>query len=221
MARGVFLTRFRASLDRVVIGLLIVGAAACRGDRAAVPCRPSLIGARTQDDRHSAHVRWPLGETMAYAHITVAICQDSTMSIDAVAAALGGKKVLRTEVHSEFDLATVAMEGLAAEAAAKIVENGLLRPEELYKLVIPRRTFDRRLESHQPLTVVESDRLLRAARVIVRAIEALGSAEKASNWLRTANRALRGEIPMSMLETDYGARMVERILGRIEHGVYS
>jgi putative toxin-antitoxin system antitoxin component (TIGR02293 family) len=143
------------------------------------------------------------------------------MSVEAVAAALGGTKILRTEVHSEFDLAMIAMKGLAAEAAVAIVESGLLRAEELYELVIPRRTFDRRLEAHQRLTVVESDRLLRAARVIVRAIEALGNGEKASKWLRTANRALRGEVPMSLLETDVGARMVERILGRIEHGVYS
>lgn len=143
------------------------------------------------------------------------------MSVEAIAAALGGPKVLRAEVHSEFDLAALAMEGLAAEAASKIIESGLLAPDELYELVIPRRTFDRRLETHQPLTVVESDRLLRAARVIVRAIEALGSADKASKWLRTANRSLRGEVPLSLLETDLGARMVERVLGRIEHGVYS
>lgn len=143
------------------------------------------------------------------------------MSAEAVAAVLGGAKVLRTEVHSEFDLATAAMKGLAAEAATELLEAGLLSPEELYELVIPRRTFDRRLESHQPLTVVESDRLLRAARVIVRAIEALGSGDKAATWLRTANRSLRGVPPIALLETDLGARMVERILGRIEHGVYS
>src|SRR5436309_9963030 len=53
-------------------------------------------------------------------------------------------------------------------SAAKIVENGLLKPEELYELVIPTRTFDRRLESHQRLTVVETDCLSRAARVFVR-----------------------------------------------------
>jgi putative toxin-antitoxin system antitoxin component (TIGR02293 family) len=143
------------------------------------------------------------------------------MSAEAVAAALGGAKVLKTEVHSDFDLAAVAMEGLAAEAANKIVENGLLDADELYQLVIPRRTFDRRVELKQSLTVVESDRLLRAARIIVRAVEALGSREKAAKWMRTANRSLRGSVPLSLLETDIGARMVERTLGRIEHGVYS
>lgn len=143
------------------------------------------------------------------------------MSVQAIAEALGGARVLRTEMHSEFDLATAAMEGLAAEAASKLAESGLLSPDELYELVIPRRTLDRRLETHQRLTVVESDRLLRAARVIVRAIDALDDAAKASRWLRTPNRSLRGKMPLSMLETDLGARMVERVLGRIEHGVYS
>jgi putative toxin-antitoxin system antitoxin component (TIGR02293 family) len=143
------------------------------------------------------------------------------MSVEAVAAALGGSKILETEVHSDFDLASAAKRGISAEAAYAAVASGLLTADELYSLVIPRRTFDRRREEKQPLTVVESDRLLRAVRIAVRAIEALGNEAKAAAWLRTPNRSLRGESPMSLLETDIGARMVERTLGRIEHGVYS
>jgi putative toxin-antitoxin system antitoxin component (TIGR02293 family) len=138
-----------------------------------------------------------------------------------VAEAIGGYAVLRTNVASEFDLAAAAVAGLAPEAARELVERGLLTADELYALVIPRRTFDRRLEAHQPLTVTESDRLLRVTRVLVRAIDALGSAEKARVWMRTPNRALRGTLPLSLLETDIGARLVEDTLGRIEHGVYS
>ena len=143
------------------------------------------------------------------------------MSAAAVAAVLGGASVFKTEVRSEFDLASAAKHGLSAEAAFRAVASGLITADELYALVIPRRTFDRRREENRPLTVVESDRLLRAMRVVVRAIEALGDAAKAETWLRTANRALHGEKPMALLETDIGARMVERTLGRIEHGVYS
>ncbi|MCU0647400.1 MAG: DUF2384 domain-containing protein [Gemmatimonadaceae bacterium] len=143
------------------------------------------------------------------------------MSAEAVAAALGGARVLRTEVRSEFDLAAAASEGIAAEAATGMVERGLLSAAELHALVIPRRTLDRRLELHAPLTVVESDRLLRTARLIVRATEALGDAERGARWLRTPNRSLRGLAPMALLDSDAGARLVERALGRIEHGVYS
>jgi uncharacterized protein (DUF2384 family) len=39
--------------------------------------------------------------------------------------------------------------------------------------------------------------------------------------LRKPNRALKGNRPIDLLESDLGSRMVERALGRIEHGVYS
>jgi putative toxin-antitoxin system antitoxin component (TIGR02293 family) len=143
------------------------------------------------------------------------------MIAEATAAALGGRDVLDADVHSDFDLAAAAMRGLAPQAAAKLVENGLLSPDELYELVIPRRTFDRRISDHQSLTVAESDRVMRIARAIVRAAAAIGDSKKAAAWLRSANRSLRGFTPLAMLETDAGARLVERALGRIEHGVYS
>ena len=143
------------------------------------------------------------------------------MTIAGVAAALGGIASLGSDIHSEFDLANAAMAGLSAESATNLVQSGLLEAGELYELVIPRRTLDRRVEARQPLTVAESDRLLRTTRVIVRAGDALGNSARAAAWLRTPNGALRGRTPLSMLETDLGARMVERTLGRIEQGVHS
>jgi len=139
----------------------------------------------------------------------------------AVARALGGVKVLKAEIQSELDLASAAMDGLPAEAAARVLASGLLSAEELYALVIPRRTLDRRRDEKQPLTIIEADRLLRVVRVVVHAVEALGDADKAKTWLRTPNTALRGETPISLLATDIGARTVERTLGRIEYGVVS
>jgi len=54
-----------------------------------------------------------------------------------------------------------------------------------------------------------------------RAEEVLGTAEKAARWLKKPNRALGGAVPLAQLDTDIGARQVEEILGRIEHGLYS
>jgi putative toxin-antitoxin system antitoxin component (TIGR02293 family) len=45
--------------------------------------------------------------------------------------------------------------------------------------------------------------------------------EKAAQWLKTPNRALRGVRPLDQLDTDPGVREVEDILGRISYGVYS
>jgi putative toxin-antitoxin system antitoxin component (TIGR02293 family) len=63
--------------------------------------------------------------------------------------------------------------------------------------------------------------LARLARLLVRAEEALGDREKAHRWLSTPNRALGGRRPLTLLDNDAGALAVERVLGRIEHGVYS
>ena len=61
----------------------------------------------------------------------------------------------------------------------------------------------------------------RLARLLVRAEEALGDPLKARRWLSKPSRALGGQRPLSLLDSDTGALSVERILGRIEHGVYS
>ena len=143
------------------------------------------------------------------------------MSAATVAAALGGRRTLKADIASEFDLDTAARAGIPATAIAAVADRGLLTLDELYELVIPRRTLERRRDDAQPLTIVESDRLLRVVRVIVRAADAIGDAEKAHRWLRTPNRALRGESPITLLATDIGARLVEQTLGRLEHGVVS
>ena len=75
------------------------------------------------------------------------------------------------------------------------------------------RTLARR--KHQRLlTPMESDRLYRLARITCIAIEVLGSPEKATHWLERPNRALGGEVPLSILDTDIGVRQVEIVLGQ-------
>ena len=63
------------------------------------------------------------------------------------------------------------------------------------------------------------DRVARVTRVTTRAEEALGDASKARRWLRKPNRALQGQRPLDLLDSDAGARVVEQALGRIEHGL--
>ena len=89
------------------------------------------------------------------------------------------------------------------------------------KLGIPQRTLTRRLSQGSNLTSAESDRTVRVARVFAQAVEMIGDRDNAVAWLGTPNRALGGERPFDQLDTDMGARMVEDLLGRIAHGVYS
>jgi putative toxin-antitoxin system antitoxin component (TIGR02293 family) len=143
------------------------------------------------------------------------------MTIEQLAQRLGGRKVLRRAVRSELDLAEAIDEGLSIEALEHVLAAADLDANEAYKLVGSRRTLARKKKSGMKLSANESDRLARVVRLVARAEEALADREKAHRWLRKANRSLGGRRPLDLLSSDAGTHMVERVLGRIEHGVYS
>ena len=102
------------------------------------------------------------------------------------------------------------------------VSKHLARPSHEINAVlgIPPRTFARRKAAKQ-FTPEESDRIYRLARIVQLAIDVLGSDEKARNWLKAPNRALGGEVPFEILDTDVGARQVEAALLRVAYGIFS
>ncbi len=146
------------------------------------------------------------------------------MSFAQVAKKLGGAKVLGPGSRSEGEFIGAVRAGLPVRALDTLLED--LGHEflqgEVFQLVGSARTLQRRrAASKARLSPAESDRLARVARVVVRAEEAFGDPEKGRRWLSRPNRALGGERPLMMLDSDLGALAVERVLGRIEHGVYS
>lgn len=141
------------------------------------------------------------------------------MTAHGVAERLGGERVLKRDVRTDFDLLDAIEGGLPLATVDSVLKGGIIEPDELYDLVIARRTLAHRKEKRQSLTPEQSDRLARVVRVVARAEEAIGDAEKAGRWLRSANRALQGKRPLDLLDSDVGARMVERVLGGIEHGL--
>ena len=138
---------------------------------------------------------------------------------------MGGDDVLEPQfghrLASELDWTDAVEDGLPTEALERAMANGGLSWSEIGELVIPRRTFSHRKEQEQSLTPEESDRLVRLLRVMARAHETFQNAEKAERWLRSSNRALGGRTPLETLQTESGARLVENVLGRNAHGVYS
>lgn len=96
-----------------------------------------------------------------------------------------------------------------------------LTEERLGALVgMSRATLHRRKKSGS-LDRAESDRLVRYARLLSHATAALGGLEGARSWLVAPAIAFHGECPLDFGDTEIGAREVEALLGRIEHGVFS
>ncbi len=134
------------------------------------------------------------------------------------AAIVGGPKMVGVEVRSGFDLARAVRRGLPVGAAQYVLDSGRLTAAEMDKVVLPRKTLANRRKIGA-LTAEQSNRLIRAARLLAGAEETFGSSEKAGLWLRRPTQALAGERPLDLLDTEEGAREVEVVLGRIGHGI--
>ncbi len=87
-------------------------------------------------------------------------------------------------------------------------------------LGMSRATLHRRKKTGV-LDRAESDRLVRYARLMAHAAAALGGVVGARSWLTAPAIAFHGECPLDYADTEIGAREVDALLGRLEHGVFS
>lgn len=141
------------------------------------------------------------------------------MSTHQIVDLLGGAGVLG-KVRNPIEMARLVRQGLPWAAFEALVTALAISQAELAAtLHIRSRTLSRRKDSGK-LEAMESDRLFRLARVFAHAVEVLEATERARDWLESENRALGGQTPFELLDTDAGAREVDDVLGRIEHGIF-
>jgi len=74
------------------------------------------------------------------------------------------------------------------------------------------------LKSDEALDPVASERIDRLAQVAVLAEDVFEDKDVAGAWMATPNDSLGGETPLSLCETELGARQVRRVLHAIEWG---
>jgi putative toxin-antitoxin system antitoxin component (TIGR02293 family) len=142
-------------------------------------------------------------------------------STAAIVEALGGEAAGMGPLRSLQDLESSIREGLPYASLEAAMSSCHLDMREVTAVLhLSPRTQARR-KAEQRLSPDESDRLVRMVRLITQAREVLDDEDRAVAWLRTPNRALGGRVPLALLDTDLGARQVEQVLGRIEHGVFS
>jgi len=112
--------------------------------------------------------------------------------------------------------------GLPYRAFERLQRNTSLSVDLLIDLInIPRRTLTRR-KTDGRFGSNESDRLLRAARLFGKVLQLFeGDRDAAVEWLTTAQTALGGGVPLDLARTELGVQEVERLVGRLEHGVFS
>jgi putative toxin-antitoxin system antitoxin component (TIGR02293 family) len=112
--------------------------------------------------------------------------------------------------------------GFSFKILAKFQKATNLPWTEISRFVaIPQRTLTRR-QSQGKLQADESDRVLRASSIFDMAVDLFeGDTAEARRWLQSPQGALGGEAPLDFASTEVGAREVENLIGRLEHGVFA
>jgi putative toxin-antitoxin system antitoxin component (TIGR02293 family) len=119
------------------------------------------------------------------------------------------------------NLIRVVLAGLPVQELKDLQASLALPMERLGPMLgISKATLQRR-QSEQRLGSAESDRVVRFAKLMGKAVKVMESEEIARKWLNSPQRGLGGVVPLEFAETEVGAREVEDLLGRIEYGVYS
>jgi putative toxin-antitoxin system antitoxin component (TIGR02293 family) len=108
---------------------------------------------------------------------------------------------------------------LPTSSIKRLVALGITR-SEIDANVISSRTLQHRRSRREKLTVEESDRVMRLARLLSQAEEVYGSRERALSWLRRSHPRLRHRTPLEMAKTDTGSRIVEELLVQIDEGMF-
>jgi putative toxin-antitoxin system antitoxin component (TIGR02293 family) len=109
--------------------------------------------------------------------------------------------------------------GVAARVVEEMVEYlGVPKTVVFSLLHTPESTAHRLIKDNRNLDAAASERVVRVADITRMAEATFGGPQAATQWLKTANVGLGGATPLSMLDTEPGAREVRRILSSIDHG---
>ena len=138
--------------------------------------------------------------------------------LHAIVEELGGEPALGRTLRTETDLREAIREGFPQKVVEEVMQSARITLSELAAtLDLSARSLQRRRRAGR-LARFESDRLYRLARIVALAKHYLGDDETATRWLKRANRALGGKVPIEVIDTELGAREVENVLGRIAYG---
>jgi putative toxin-antitoxin system antitoxin component (TIGR02293 family) len=134
-----------------------------------------------------------------------------------------GRATVFARFVSEEPSAAVKVDVIRAGVRARVVDDMVeylaVPKRTIFKLLrTPESTAHKLVKDDRTLDSAATERVVRVADITRMAEETFGGRAAATRWLSTANRALAGATPLSMLDTEPGAAEVRRLLSAIDYG---
>ena len=148
------------------------------------------------------------------------------LGIDRVVDMLGGRAALDRPFSNALKAHEVIQQGFPSRTLVGFVRRfpAIGRENAIDKVVgVSKRTLQRheKAGATERLSREQSGRLYKAAEIMAKAGDVLGSDEAAERFLGEPALALNGMKPLDLLSTPTGVELVEKHLGRLDYGVYT
>jgi len=114
-----------------------------------------------------------------------------------------------------------ASQGVPLSALDEFAAYSGFAVKDFLEVVIPARTLKHRRQRNEPLSLDESDRLARVARLYALGVRVFGDPNKARRWLSKPKERFEGSSPLARMRTELGGRQVEEMLYQIYEGMFA
>lgn len=149
-----------------------------------------------------------------------AILNSQSKSVMTAWEILGGKEFIPSEPRSILDYAKAGNKGIRKLSVIRLAEIMEIPLNNMATLLnISYKTLSRKKDTDL-LDSLYSSLVIEIAETISKGLSVFEESAKLNRWLQKENRALEGK-PIDYLNTPTGIKMVNRLLGRIEEGVYT
>lgn len=134
---------------------------------------------------------------------------------------LGGKQFMPAVPKTTFEYIKIANKGIKKNSVTRLAQLMNIPMKDMASLLnISYKTLGRKKES-DTLDSISSSILIEIAETLAKGLTVFEDPAKLRRWLQKENRALEGKKPIDFLTIPTGIKMINRLLGRIEEGIYT
>lgn len=149
------------------------------------------------------------------------IVEEAAAHYETMRVVLGGNNLFPVPSFDDMDLIRLSRNGVRKSSLKPLSQYLGITMDKMSALLHTSHRNIQRKDDNELLDVYKSERVIEITQVISKGLELFGTADNLQQWLHSTILSLGGKKPIDLLDTSFGVRMILKLLGRIEHGVYS